>query len=146
MQKLAQQVCVRTAMIFLALGIVCRPGAAQSPAPTSEEAKKFIEHAEQDLFALQVKAARADWVQKNFITDDTEAIAADADEIVNTAATRYAKEAHRFDQLSLPPELGRKRLLLVLARGFPAPRDPKAQKELAQILASLDGDYGKGKW
>src|ERR1700730_10107247 len=144
MQKLAQ--CIATVMISLALGTGCRPVAAQSPASTSEEAKKFIEHAEQDLFALQVKAARADWVQKNFITDDTEAIAADADEIVNTAATRYAKEAHRFDQLSLPPELGRKRLLLELAAGFPAPDDPKAQKELAQILASLDGDYGKGKW
>src|SRR3984893_8931675 len=144
MQKLAQ--CIATVMISLALGTGCRPVAAQSPASTSEEAKKFIEHAEQDLFALQVKAARADWVQKNFITDDTEAIAADADEIVNTAATRYAKEAHRFDQLSLPPELGRKRLLLELAAGFPAPDDPKAQKELAQILASLDGEYGKGKW
>src|ERR1700730_5125352 len=144
MQKLAQ--CIATVMISLALGTGCRTVAAQSPASTSEEAKKFIEHAEQDLFALQVKAARADWVQKNFITDDTEAIAADADEIVNTAANRYAKEAHRFDQLSLPPELGRKRLLLELAAGFPAPDDPKAQKELAQILASLDGDYGKGKW
>jgi peptidyl-dipeptidase A len=146
MQKLAQQVCVATAMLFLVLGIVCRPGAAQSPASTPDEAKKFIEHAEQDLFDLQVKAARADWVQKNFITDDTEAIAADADEIVNTAATKYAKEAHRFDQLSLPSELARKRRLLELAAGFPAPDDPKAQKELAQILTSLEGDYGKGKW
>jgi peptidyl-dipeptidase A len=36
--------------------------------------------------------------------------------------------------------------LLELGSGFPAPDDPKAQKELAQILASLDGDYGKGKW
>jgi peptidyl-dipeptidase A len=146
MQKLAQQACLATAVVFLALGTGCRPVAAQSPAPTPEEAKKFIEQAEQDLFDLQVKAARADWVQKNFITDDTEAIAADAEEIVNTAATKYAKQAHRFDHLSLPPELGRKRLLLELAAGFPAPDDPKAQKELAQILASLGGDYGKGKW
>jgi peptidyl-dipeptidase A len=37
-------------------------------------------------------------------------------------------------------------MLLELTTGFPAPDDPKTQKELAQILASLDGDYGRGKW
>ena len=113
---------------------------------TAAEAQKFIEDAEQQLFDLGVKASRAGWVQENFITDDTEQIAAEAGEAANTAATKYAKEAHRFDGLQLSPELARKRLLLELAAGFPAPDDPKAQKELAQILASLDGEYGKGKW
>src|SRR5215471_7130199 len=111
-----------------------------------EEAQKFIENAEKELFELGVKAQRAGWVQENFITEDTEQIAAEAGEVANTAATKYAREAHRFDGLKLSPELARKRLLLELATGFPAPDDPKAQKELAQILASLDGDYGKGKW
>jgi len=115
-------------------------------APTPPEAQKFISQAEQDLFDLNVKASRASWVHDNFITDDTEQIAADANEIANTAATRYAKDAHRFDHVQLVPELARKRLLLELATGFPAPDDPKAQKELAQIQASLEGDYGKGKW
>jgi peptidyl-dipeptidase A len=146
MGKLARQVCVSTVVLCLALGVLGHPAAAQAPAPTPEEAKKFIEHAEQDLSDLGEKAQRASWVQNNFITDDTEAIAADLGEVANTAATKYAKEAHRFDGVSLPPELARKRLLLELATGFPAPDDPKAQKELAQILASLDGDYGKGKW
>jgi peptidyl-dipeptidase A len=114
--------------------------------PTAEEARKFIEESEQRLFDLGVKAARASWVEENFITDDTERIAADAGEVANTAATKYAKEAHHYDQVVLSPELARKRLLLELGTGFPAPDDPKSQKELAQILASLDGDYGKGKW
>ena len=118
----------------------------QSSSPTPEEAKKFIETAEQQLFDLSNKAQRAAWVQENFITVDTEQIAADLGEQANTAATRYAKEAHRFDHVQLSPELARKRLLLELAAGFPAPDDPKAQKELAQVLSSLDGDYGKGKW
>jgi peptidyl-dipeptidase A len=93
-----------------------------------------------------LKASRASWVQENFITDDTEQLSADAGEALNTAATKYAKEAHRYDKVQLSPELARKRLLLELASGFPAPDDPKAQKELAQIMVSLDGDYGKGKW
>ena len=137
-------------MAFLCSAVctgVARPQ-SQSPAPppTPAEAKKFIEEAEQRLFDLAVKAGRASWVQENFITVDTEQIAADANEVFNTAATEYAKEAHRFDKVTLPPELARKRLLLELAAGFPAPDDPKAQKELAQIASSLDGDYGKGKW
>ena len=148
---------MRSAGIRMLFGLICclmlfttgariANGQAAKPAPTPEEAKKFIEDAEQRLFDLGVKASRASWVQENFITDDTEQIAADANEILNTASAKYAKEAHRFDKVKLSPELARKRLLLELATNFPAPDDPKAQKELAQVLASLDGDYGKGKW
>ena len=134
-------------LVVVCLAVAASPSLAQNNAPpTPQEAEKFILHAEQDLFDLGVRASRAGWVYDNFITDDTEQIAADAGEIANTAATKYAKEAHRFDQVQLSPELARKRLLLELATGFPAPNDPKAQKELAQIQASLEGDYGKGKW
>src|SRR5215471_10051517 len=136
--------------VFLAQASWAQQRAAKdngkAAAPTAEEAQKFIENSEKDLFDLGLKAQRAGWVQENFITEDTEQIAADAGEALNTASAKYAKEAHRFDALKLSPELARKRLLLELATGFPAPDDPKAQKELAQILASLDGDYGKGKW
>ena len=114
--------------------------------PTVEEATKYIDDAETNLLDLGVKAQRASWVAENFITDDTERISADANEILNTASTKYAREAHRFDGLQLSPELARKRMLLELASDFPAPNDAKSQKELAQIMASLDGDYGKGKW
>ncbi len=114
--------------------------------PTIEEATKYIDDAETNLLDLGVKAQRASWVAENFITDDTERISADANEILNTASTKYAREAHRFDGLQLSPELARKRMLLELASDFPAPNDAKSQKELAQIMASLDGDYGKGKW
>lgn len=134
------------AAVGLALMLGCGIARAQSGAPTAEDAKKFIESAERELFDLSNKANRANWVQENFITDDTEAIASDANENLNNAATKYAREAHRFDKVQLSPELARKRMLLELGTGFPAPNDPQKSKELAQILTSLDGDYGKGKW
>jgi len=118
----------------------------ESAAPTENEAKRFIERAEQDLHDLGLKAERAAWVEDNFITEDTEVIAADAEEAFNTAATNYAKLAHQYDQVQLPPELARKRTLLETATNFPSPNDAKSQKELATILASLSADYGKGKW
>ena len=114
--------------------------------PTEGEAKAFLEDAESRLFDVGVKAQRAAWVEENFITVDTEQIAADAGEQANTLSTELAKKAARFDGLKLPAVMARKMLLLKLASGFPAPNNPKEQKELALVLASLDGDYGRGKW
>ena len=114
--------------------------------PTVAEAKAFLDDAEARLFDLGNKAQRADWVHANFITDDTDQLSADADEAVNTLTVELATKAHRFDSLKLSPELARKMLLVKLSIGFPAPSNAAEQKELAQISASLAGDYGKGKW
>jgi len=122
-----------------------REGSAAG-APTVEQAKAFLDDAEKGLLELGVKQSRASWVQENFITADTEQIAADANEALNTLSADLAKKASRFDALKLEPVMARKMKLLKLAAGFPAPNNPREQKELAQILASLDGDYGKEKW
>ena len=120
--------------------------AAKAPEPTVAEAEAFLADAEQRTFDMGVRASRADWVQQNFITDDTEQISADAGEELTALTVELAKKAHRFDGLKLPAVMERKMLLVKLGIGFPAPVDPKEQKELAQVLASLNGDYGKGKW
>ncbi len=54
------------------------------------------------LNELTVKAARAQWVQENFITDDTEAISADANDQITAAITELVEQAKRFDGLQLP--------------------------------------------
>lgn len=144
-------------LVFALVGFVFAPGVAgqkapaakasgKKAAPTVAEAKKFLDDAEQRYFELTNKAQRAQWVQENFITDDTEEIGAEANQELNAFIAEASKKAHRFDGLKLPPEMARKKLLLTLSTTFPAPADPKAQKELAQVLASLSGDYGKGKW
>ena len=46
--------------------------------PTVADAEQFMKQTEARLNELQVKTARASWVQENFITDDTEALSADA--------------------------------------------------------------------
>jgi peptidyl-dipeptidase A len=123
-----------------------KKAAEKKSSPTLADAQKFLEEAESRLFDLTNKAQRASWVEENFITDDTEQIAADANQELSGFSAEMSKKAHDFDKLTLPPEMARKMLLLKLSAGFPAPADLKEQKELAQVLASLDGDYGKGKW
>jgi peptidyl-dipeptidase A len=145
----------RTALNALILGLsfLCtRELRAQAPAatlpkkPTVIEAQAFVDDAEKQLFDLEIKAQRAAWVEENFITVDTEQMAADANQEVTAKGVLLSRGAHRFDGISLPRELPRKILLLEISTLLPSPGDPALQKELAAIETSLEGDYGKGTW
>lgn len=153
----SNQMMILCGAALFVMGTVACPGnvagqtsrktaAKKSASPTVMEAEKFIAETEQKLFELGNKAQRAAWVQENFITDDTEQMGAEANEAANTYSTDAAKKAHRFDGLKLPPVTARKLLFIKLATGFPAPSNAAEQKELARVEASLDGEYGKGKW
>ncbi len=81
---------------------------AQTAAPTAADAQDFMNKAEAQLADLSVKVKRASWVQENFITDDTQAMAADAIDEVTAVTTELVEQAKRFDGLTLPPDLARK--------------------------------------
>jgi peptidyl-dipeptidase A len=117
-----------------------------APTATADDARRFVESAEARLMDLGVQASRAGWVHETFITDDTEKMAADAGQALQAATAELASQATKFDGLKLPEDVSRKLMLLKHAVDIPTPRNPAEQAELAQILASLDGDYGKGKW
>jgi peptidyl-dipeptidase A len=118
---------------------------AQQP-PTVAEAEAFIKNAEAKLLELGVTAARADWVKATYITEDTEILAAQADERAIAAQVELAKQATRFDALELPPDLARKMRLLKVSLVLPTPADPHKSAELTEIGSRLEGVYGKGKW
>jgi peptidyl-dipeptidase A len=62
--------------------------ASTSGAATKDAAQKLLGDAEKRLLDLNIKAGRADWVKSTFVTDDTEAIAADANDQVIAATHR----------------------------------------------------------
>ena len=113
---------------------------------TPEEARKFIDDAEQKLLALGVDAARADWIKSTYITDDSEIVAARLDERAINATVDYAKQATRFDGLKLDPVTERKIKLLKLSLTLATPSDPKESEDLTRIAAAMEGLYGKGKY
>ncbi len=121
-------------------------GAAADPKATPEEARKFIDDAEQKLLVLSVDSAQADWIKSTYITDDTEAIAAKLDERAIAASVKYAKQSTRFDGLKLDPVTARKIKLLKLSLTIATPSDPKESEELTRIVAGMEGTYGKGKY
>ncbi|MBL0155857.1 MAG: M2 family metallopeptidase [Bryobacterales bacterium] len=114
--------------------------------PSVEEARKFTSDAETQLLTLSNEAGSAAWVQANFITLDTQALSAKANERFINAQVRYAKEAARFDKLTLPDDVRRKLLLLKLSLTLPAPADPNESAEVTRLAAGLEAAYGQGKY
>src|SRR5262245_9238505 len=83
-RRLYLTVLVTACLLVLSTGVSPGPRGAQTKAPPPPEgsqktlaaAKAFIESAEKRLLELGVASDRADWVQQNFITEDTEQMAA----------------------------------------------------------------------
>ncbi len=132
--------------LALTILVAASPAPAALSAPTAAEAQQFMDAAEARLLELWVARDRAMWVQSNFITEDTEKLAATANEAVIAANMQLARDATRFDGLALPPELARKMLLLKTALVLPAPSDAAQRAELTQLAAELEGMYGRGKY
>src|SRR5262245_29888226 len=122
------------------------PAVAADKAPTIADAKAFFDTAEAKLLTLSVESQRADWVKNTYITDDTETLAAKADERAIAATVDLVKQLKRFDALTLPDDLARKMKLLRLSLTVATPADPKESEERTRIIAGMEGVYGKGKY
>ena len=114
--------------------------------PTAENARQFLERAEKELLALANAASQASWVQATYITPDTEALAAAANEKQIKAAVEFAKEAARYDGVDLPADQARKMKILKTGLTIAAPADAKESTELTQLMTRMESNYGKGKY
>ncbi|MBA3346194.1 MAG: M2 family metallopeptidase [Gemmatimonadales bacterium] len=124
---------------------------AQRPAPgrqrsSATDARQFIQDAERRLEELGIKLNRAAWVGSNFITDDTEALSADAEEEYNVAVQQLATAARRFDGVKLPADQRRTLTRLRLLLAAPPPGIPAEATELTRLTTSMQADYGKGTY
>src|SRR5712691_8269112 len=114
--------------------------------PTVAEARAFLDAVESKLLVLSVDASRADWVKDTFITDDTEILAAKANERLIAATVDLVKKSKRYDGLALSEDLARKMKLLRVSLTIATPSEPKESEELTRIMAGMEGAYGKGKY
>ena len=136
-----------TRRVLLTAGLaVAISSCAEQTGPTVEEARTFVADAESRLLDLWIKAGYAGWVQKNFITDDTNLIAATTNTEVMAATTRLASEAARFNVLALPEDLERKLTRLKTSLSAVAPSDSALQRELAGIMIEMENIYGQGAY
>jgi peptidyl-dipeptidase A len=157
-RSLAESSCVFALLVAVACGgpssRAKRPlgaeamGGSESSAPTAEEARAFIDEVETQLRRLWVARDRASWVNENFITDDTEALAADAEDATAGYVGEAIRRSRRFEAIrtALPPDVRRKLYLLSTAQTIPAPSDAGRRAELARIETRMTSAYGKGQY
>ncbi|MBM4395450.1 MAG: M2 family metallopeptidase [Deltaproteobacteria bacterium] len=139
-------VMVAVAALWTAGGTAAAKSVAKVPDVVDAEA--FMKGVEAELMSLWIYQSRMDWVRNTYITDDTEALGARANEAVMEFVGRKGAEATRFDAIRarMPAELKRKFDLLKMSLDMPAPRDAGKRAELAGISTSMDSLYGKGRY
>src|SRR5436190_19175796 len=122
------------------------PAKAGAAAPNAAEAVAFVKKAEAELDSLGLYSTKASWVRNTYITDDTQWLEAKANAEQNTVATRYAKQAARFNAVKVDAVTRRKLDLLKRSLVLPAPDRPGAAQELATLSSRLGSTYSTGKF
>lgn len=116
--------------------------------PTVESATAFVADVEAHLRTLWEARDRANWINENFVTDDTDALAAEGEEETAAYMRQAIEQSKAFAPLAgvLPPPVARKLYLLSVAQTIPAPSEPSAGRELASLETWMTSAYGKGKY
>ena len=139
-------------MAVLACVLVASTGCRRVEAPERAETGDtsnvtgFLADANAKLLKLINEANEAGWVLGTYITTDTQAISARADEAYVNASTDYAKRAARFPADAGTPEERRQLTVLKNPMTMAGPADPKKTTELTTISSRMAAAYGSGKY
>jgi len=106
----------------------------------------FLKEANERLLRLSNEDNQAGWVQQTYITPDTDALVARADQAYVTAVTNYSKKAAHLDGSKASADEQRQLLLLKNTLTMAAPADEKEAGELTQVVTAMGSTYGRGKY
>ncbi len=137
----------RVFLLLIAVApVACRMTADDQLPATADGAATFVDQANEELLDLSHQAGQAEWVQANFITEDTESIAARADEALITREVALAKASARWDDIEVDPSIRRQMDIMKKAITMPAPADPALTKELTEVASRMQSAYGKATY
>ena len=118
---------------------------ATKPA-TAADVARFVAAAEKESLDFSVDNARVAWINATYITDDTDALAAQYGAKGTEMAVRFALDAARYQTVAgVSSELQRKLTILRTGITLPAPTTAGAATELNTIATRLQSAYGKGR-
>ena len=126
------------------------PEKVEKQAPSGDaaliaEARQFVADLDRTMRKLTVDASEAQWANETDLTPAHETATAKASEVLSVEATRLVKTARKFEPVldKLDPDT-RRQLLLLKFQAQPSPDDPQQAKQLAELAAKMDSEYGKG--
>jgi peptidyl-dipeptidase A len=118
-----------------------------SPSMAEEEsAAEFVKRIQAEGDALNKELNAAFWVRNTYITKDTAVLAAKAGERALEFEAKAVAQAKQFKGKKMDDSTARAIELMLRGSSAPAPDDPAARAELAQILTDMEGRYGAGKY
>ncbi|WP_066796125.1 M2 family metallopeptidase [Sphingomonas soli] len=132
--------------LALAVAVAVAPVHAQDATPSAAEAQAFIDRAQKEVTEFNLIAQRVSWINATYITDDTDALAAEYGARSTEMSVKYAIEAARYQKAQgLSAEQQRQLTMLRGAITLAAPTRPGAAAELSDIATRIGSQYGKGK-
>ena len=118
-------------------------GGAKESAETADE---FADRVNSELYEADLESGYAGWVQSTYITPDTEALAAKADEREKAVYARLIGESKAYAGKEVSENAARTISLLKLSQSAPAPDDPAKRSELSNIETRMVSVYSAGKY
>ncbi|MEO8367560.1 MAG: M2 family metallopeptidase, partial [Pseudoxanthomonas sp.] len=121
-------------------------GSAAQTAPQGENADQFIARVNEEIRKSYPEISSAQWLSSTYINDDTQRLAAKANERYLTQLNGWIDQARKFEGQKMTPATARAIQLLKLQTSMPAPKDPAKLAELTQISTRMEGMYGAGEY
>ena len=116
------------------------------PAEPMESADDFVARIHREFLDYAMEAEIADWVYVTYINSDTAYLITAAKERFTAWQAAAVRAALQYDGQELDPQTRRALDLLKFSAPMVAPDDDAKRRELAQILADLQGTYGAGEY
>lgn len=120
--------------------------ASSQAAPQDETADQFIARVNAELKAMYPELTAAQWLSSTYITDDSQLLAAKANEKFLTSLNDWIEQSKKFEGQEMSPQTARAITLLKLGTAMPAPKDPAKLAELTRIATRMEGMYGSGSY
>jgi peptidyl-dipeptidase A len=122
------------------------PGGIVTTPPEDETADQFIARVNDEIRRGYPELSSAQWLSSTYINDDSERVAAKANERYLAQLRGWIEQSRKFDGKQMSPDTARAITLLKIQATMPPPKDPKQLEELTQLATKLEGMYGKGTY
>lgn len=122
--------------------VACTKNDKKDSAPTNTA--DFLKKANDTLAAEQVSAGRAEWIQSNFITEDSTLLASEMNSRYSQLATDFALQSKSYKGATADEQ--RQLTLLLGFLTLPTPKDSAKSQEMTRLKSELESAYGSGKF
>ncbi|MDB6162802.1 MAG: angiotensin-converting enzyme family protein [Xanthomonadaceae bacterium] len=146
-------------VLAVAIALLCLPACKREPSPATgqvprattvargnESADQFVARVNAEFRNTYAELSAAQWISSTYISDDSELIAAKANERWLTQLNGWIEQARQYEGQPMSAATARSIMLLKLMTAMPAPRDPQRLAELTRIASKMEGMYGAGKY